>query len=449
MGVDVSLKVKSLTLLYWKSFFDEKTLRMFFNQSDLRINNNVKYNINDKDEKPHTEYKYVSTVGNVIDRLNSIGYTLKNVEKRFNNNVFDIINYYYFDEDDSVIRQRIEKNVTFKKWSNSVKKYSNFLLNNDEDLYYFWELEDHGAPESLRPKTFCDRIVFNSLKDIQSGSYFGCLYKEFDSINIVRLILEYCDKKNIVEVDFSGMVGWTYDSIDDIKISDNVEKTIVLVEGSSDKTILEFALKNIYPHLNNLYYFMDFDYSTNNTRQGGADAIAKNIETFITSKLNAKFIAIFDNDAIGIQSQKALLYKIGNLLPENYKITNYPPIKDANKYPTILPDKKIKPMNINSMACSIELYLPKQLITDDANNLYPIQWKNIVERKIGNEKLSDYQGEIQHKDEIKSSFMSLKKILKMVKKNLTLIIGKILRLLLIILYIFLISIKNRIIKQII
>lgn len=212
------------------------------------------------------------------------------------------------------------------------------------------------------------------------------------------------------------MVGWTYDSIDDMKISDNIEKTIVLVEGSSDKTILEFALKNIYPHLNNLYYFMDFDYSTNNTRQGGADAIAKSIETFITSKLNAKFIAIFDNDAIGIQSQKALLYKIGNL-PENYKITNYPPIKDANKYPTILPDKKIKLMNINSMACSIELYLPKQLITDDTNNLYPIQWKNIVERKIGNEKLSDYQGEIQHKDEIKSSFMSLKNDIENGKKE--------------------------------
>ncbi len=416
MGVDVSLKVKSLTLLYWKSFFDEKTLRMFFNQSDLQINNNVKYDINDKDEKPHTEYKYVSTVGNVVDRLNSIGYTLKNVEKRFNNNVFDIINYYDFDEEDGVIRQRIEKNVTFKKWSNSVKKYSNFLLNNDEDLYYFWELEDHGFPESLKPKTFCDRIVFNSLKDTQSDSYFGCLYEEFDSINVVRLILEYCDKKNIIEVDVSEMVGWTYDSIDDMRISDNIEKTIVLVEGSSDKTILEFALKNIYPHLYNLYYFMDFDYSTNNTRQGGSDAIAKNIETFITSKLNAKFIAIFDNDAIGIQSQKALLYKIGNF-PENYKITNYPPIKDANKYPTILPDKKIKLMNINSMACSIELYLPKQLITDDFNNLYPIQWKNIVERKIGNEKLSDYQGEIQHKDEIKSSFMSLKNDIENGKKQ--------------------------------
>lgn len=415
MGAYIPLKVKSLTLLYWKSFFDEKTLRMFFNSSDLQITNNVKYDINDNDEEPHTEYKYVSSVGNVIDRLNSIGYTLKNVEKRFSKNIYDIIYYYDFDEDDDVVKQRIEKNVTFKKWSNSVKKYSCFLLNNDEDLSYFWGLKKHEFPEFLKPKTFCDKVVFDSLKDTQSESYFGCLYEEFDPINTIRLILEYCDKSDIVEVDISEMVG-TYNSIEDMRISDDIEKTIVLVEGSSDKTILEFALKNIYPHLSNLYYFMDFDYSTNKSRQGGVDQIEKNIKTFIISKLNAKFIAIFDNDAVGIQAQKALLHDIGNL-PENYKITNYPLIKDANKYPTILPDKKIKPMNINRMACSIELYLPKQLITDESNNLYPIQWKSIVERKIGNEKLSDYQGEIQHKDKIKSSFMSLKNDIENGKKE--------------------------------
>jgi len=416
MGVDVSLKVKSLTLLYWKSFFDEKTLRMFFNNSDLQINSGVKYDISDDEEEPHTEYKYVSSVGNVIDRLNSIGYTLKNVEKEFSKNVYDIIDYYVFNEEDDAVRQRIGKNVTFKKWSNSVKKYSNFLLNNNEDLYYFWELEEHSLPNFLNPKNFCDRIIFNSLKDNQSDSYFGCLYEEFDQINTIRLILEYCNKSDIVEVDISEMVGWTYNSIDDMRISDDIEKTIVLVEGSSDKTILEFALKNIYPHLSNLYYFMDFDYSPNKSMQGGAGQIEKNIKTFIRSKLDTKFIAIFDNDTVGVQAQKALLYDIGSL-PENYKITNYPSIKDANKYPAILPDKKIKLMNINRMACSIELYLPKILITDDSNNLYPIQWKSIVERKIGNEKLSDYQGEIQHKDEIKSSFMSLKRDIENGKKE--------------------------------
>lgn len=409
MGADVSLKVKSLTLLYWKSFFDEKTLRIFFNQSDLQINKNVKYDITDNNEEPHTEYKYVSSVGKVIDRLNSIGYTLKNVEKIFNVNLVDIIDCYDNNKDYEVVRQQIEKNVTFKKWLNSVKKYSNFLLKNNEDLYYFWQLNIQDLPESLKPKSFCDKVVLNSLKDFQSESYFGCLCGDkFERINIIRIILEYCDISDIVEVDVSEMIGWSYDSIEDMKISDDIEKTIVLVEGSSDKTILEFALKNIYPHLSNLYYFMDFEFPDNTSRQGGVDTIIKNVETFIASKLKAKFIAIFDNDAVGFQAQKALSYNTRNYLPDSYKITNYPSIKDANKYPSILPNKKIKLMNINRMACSIELYLPRQLITDKLNNLYPIQWKSLVERKIEKEKLSDYQGEIQHKNEIKSSFMSLK-----------------------------------------
>ena len=66
-------------------------------------------------------------------------------------------------------------------------------------------------------------------------------------------------------------------------------------------------------------------------------------------------------------------------------------------------------MDINGKACSIELYLPQELLKDDSDKLYPIQWKGIVERKIGQEKISDYQGEIQNKDKIKSSFKTLKR----------------------------------------
>ncbi len=40
--------------------------------------------------------------------------------------------------------------------------------------------------------------------------------------------------------------------------TENVSKTIVLVEGSSDKDILEFAMSQLYPHLSDLFYFMDF-----------------------------------------------------------------------------------------------------------------------------------------------------------------------------------------------
>lgn len=416
MGVDVSLKVKNLTLLYWKSFFDEKTLRIFFDPSDLQIKDNVKYDEEDNNNYPHKEYKYVTSVGKVVDRLNSIGYTLKKVEKIFNDKKCDILDYFTFNKDYEKLKQKIDRNVTFKKWANSVKKYSSFLLENNEDIYWFWELDKHNLPQTLIAKTFCDKIVYNSLQYYDSESFFGCLYEEFDPINTIRIILEFCNKTDNIEVDITEMVGFTYNSIEDMKISENIEKIIVLVEGTSDKDILEFGLKHIYPHLYNLYYFMSFEYTNGKKREGGADAISKNVKTFIASKIKSRFVAIFDNDTIGFQARNNLQEEI-KIVPENFRITNYPDLKSFKKYPTIAPNKKIVLDNINKRAASIELYLPKFCLCDKSGNLYPVYWKSLIERKIGQAEYCDYQGEIKYKDKIKEKFFSFKADIENGKKT--------------------------------
>ena len=64
------------------------------------------------------------------------------------------------------------------------------------------------------------------------------------------------------------------------------EKTIVLVEGTSDKTILEFCLQRIYPHLFDLFYFMDFDDGHGHKRSNsGVSEISKCMETFYYSRI--------------------------------------------------------------------------------------------------------------------------------------------------------------------
>lgn len=59
-----------------------------------------------------------------------------------------------------------------------------------------------------------------------------------------------------------------------------IEKIIVLVEGTSDKDILEFAMLHLYPHLSDLFYFMDFDDENGEKREGGTPFVNKNFETF-------------------------------------------------------------------------------------------------------------------------------------------------------------------------
>lgn len=43
-----------------------------------------------------------------------------------------------------------------------------------------------------------------------------------------------------------------------IAATEDIEKTIVLVEGTSDKDILEFAMQKLYPHLSDLFLFYGF-----------------------------------------------------------------------------------------------------------------------------------------------------------------------------------------------
>lgn len=412
MGANVELMVKDLSLLYWKSYFDRDTLGLFFTDDDLIITEESEHNATCETNEKYHSYKYSTTVQKAIDRLNSIGYTLSSVETAFEINKERCLDYYRllydlkidFEEYDYVMKKRIEKYVTFAKWKNSVKKYALYGLNNS---FFEFKFQNIKMPDALKPKTECDKIVFNSLTDYTSESFFGCLYSEFDHLYTIRLILEFLDKNEEIYVCLDEILGWTYDSLSELTIGEPTPKTIVLVEGTSDKEILEFALKNIYPHLYNLYYFMDFEYAKDKRRQGGIDAISNNLKTFITSKLNARFIAIFDNDTVGIQARKKLEYDI-SILPKNCKILNYPPIKFAKKYPTIAVNGKKVFDDINGKACSIEVYLPDQLLKSANGDFFPIFWESRVQCKLGREHIVGYQGEITEKEFIKQAFVKYK-----------------------------------------
>lgn len=412
MGVDVELKVQNLSLLYWKSYFDKNALGMFFTDNDLVITENVKYDAEDSDEEPHTEYKYSTTVQKAISRLDCLGYTIKNAELEFNKNKYRCLDYFgviyhlkkSFDDYDEIQEERTRKYVTFSKWCNSVWKYARYGLENGLYLHF----KDEYDP-CLTPKTECDRIVFKSLKRGEN-SYFGCLYDEFNPIYTIRIILEKCDPNDELSVDISEMVGWTYSSIDEMRLEEPNEKTIVLVEGTNDKAILEFALQNIYPHLYDLYYFMDFELDLGKKRKGGADAILINLKAFVYSKLRSRFIGIFDNDTAGKHAMKRLMFDIGDL-PENIRVISYPNIQRANRYPTIGMNGKTVLDNINGRACSIELYLPDFLLKNGMD-YPPIEWESRMKTKIGNEEIQEYQGAVSHKTEIESNFKEYKKAIE-------------------------------------
>lgn len=413
MSEYANINIKKFSLESFRNYLDPHIVSLFFNKNDLSIITGCKADL--EEDESDTKYVYKTTVKKAKERLDAQGFSVSNFEKLFRKNLLNAIDYSGFPHnlginddgefDDEAIHQ-IKSKVTFKKWKNAIHKIILYQLNNGTIYQY-------SMDEQVSISTICDKIIYSSLKSYIDESFYGIFTDFIDKAYIYRLILESCDDNDDIILDFTNLQYWDYDCIHKaLSSTDDVEKTIVLVEGTSDKDILEFVIRQLYPHLYDLFYFMDFNDENGGARDGGTSYLIKNLKTFYFSKLKTKFIAVFDNDAEGYSSKCSLLNEIKNW-PDNFRILLYPDIKEFRKYPTLAPNGAIILDDINKKACSIELYLPDELIKE--NQIYlPIEWE--TRKKITNDEFL-YQGVISKKDDIKKRFHKLRKDIKNGKKS--------------------------------
>lgn len=417
MSEYADIYINKLSLMWFRNYLNADIVSLFFSKKDLRITPDCKTDLEEEDDTEYTKYEYITTVKKAKERLDARGFGVSNLEKIFNETLIQAIDYssflYHlgvdFDELEQKAMERCKKRISFKKWKNAMHKIISYELKNGNINHY-------GLTPELNIRTECDKIIYHSLKDTHSESFYG-IFTEFIHIAyIFRLILESCDDNASIVLDFTNLQYWDSDCIPKaLSATDDVEKTIVLVEGASDKDILEFAINQIYPHLSDLFYFMDFDDENGAKRDGGTSYVIKNLKTFYFSKLKSKFVAIFDNDAEGYSSKYALLHEI-KIWPNNFRILLYPDIKMFHKYPTLAPNGTTMLDNISRKACSIELYLPDSLIKNNGA-YFPIEWESRKKIKIGNGyEESLYQGVISQKDDIKVRFHQLRKEIENGKK---------------------------------
>lgn len=410
MSEYADITIKKLTLFSFRNYLNDSIVSLFFTSKDLFVNNNARVDLEDEDAGVYTQYIYKTSVKCAKERLDACGFTISALEKLFVDSGIQLIDYssflhhlhVEFETRDEVAKERFAQKVTFKKWKNAMQKIVSYELQNGN-------IQWHGNSSEIGINTECDKIIYYALKDQDAESFYGLNLDAVPLSYVFRLILENCCDDDEIVLDFSNLQYWDEDCIEKaISATNNVEKNIVLVEGTSDKDILEFSMSMIYPHLSDLFYFMDFEDANGGKREGGTSFVIKSLKTFYFSKLKANFIAIFDNDAEGFDSRCTLLREIKDW-PDNYRILLYPETELFNKYPTLAPNGKIIDDNIINKACSIELYLPDSIIkTKDA--YYPIEWearKTIRDEK--GEKKYLYQGVISQKDTIKKSFHSLRR----------------------------------------
>lgn len=408
MSEYADIRIKNLTLYSFRNYLDSSVVGLLFSKNDLYIEANCQEDPEDEDSSVYTKYCYKTTVKRAQERLDAQGFTLMNFEKLFAEKTFEIIDYeprlrrLHIDPEilEKKAKERIERQVSFQKWKNSMAKVVDYETRNGNIRW-------NGTIEDIGITTECDKILFFALKDTDQDSFYAIKIDQINIAYVFRLVLANCSPTDEVVLDFSFLDYWAEDCIPlALSAAEVVEKTIVLVEGTSDKDILEFSMKHLYPHIVDLFYFMDFDDGYGGKRDGGTSFLAKNLKTFYFSRINLHFIAIFDNDAEGYQCKCSLLSDIPNW-PDNFRILLYPETELSKAYPTVASNGSIITDNINRKACSIELYLPDRLIKDN-DKYYPIEWESRKKIKFNGNEENLYQGVISQKDTIKQNFHKLK-----------------------------------------
>ncbi|MDO9315598.1 MAG: HEPN/Toprim-associated domain-containing protein [Burkholderiaceae bacterium] len=334
--------------------------------------------------------EYSCQVAKAIDRLNIMGFTLGRAKRDFDiGRSYEIEKYESWMEDDP----------SHETWTDELQ----FLRSLSFDQYL----------EALRTVVI-EKIYSYSVdgkkrdfispvqKYIVEGSdeYLFGFFAE-DVRCLVRAVCEVAARDQLVSQDVSELVSGGYYGPDTEVCNEAIQalvaghpensKQIILTEGSTDASILRRALNLLYPHLSDYYSFLDFE----STRSpGGAGHLVSLIKAFSATGITNKVIALFDNDTAAADARRSLA---AVSLPRNISIRAYPNLAVLRNYPTLGPSGNTE-LDVNGLAASIELYLGRDVLTQDEGGLTPVQWKGY------NETLGQYQGEVMRKAQLHHAF---------------------------------------------
>lgn len=217
---------------------------------------------------------------------------------------------------------------------------------------------------------------------------------------ILRLCLLYVEPNVEVALDLSDLVSRGYleesgsfcsDSFNDVVVKRGEQSPlIVLTEGSTDAEVLNFGIQVLRPHLQGFLRFPDFTLK----QEANSSALVKTVKNFAAAGVANRIVALFDNDTAGAEGMKQFA---ALPLSSNFKAITLPVSDVARKYPTVGPTGHAE-LDVNGLACSIEMYFGKDLLIDCDGRLRPVQWMGYSSG------MQRYQGEVIGKRELQRKF---------------------------------------------
>ena len=321
------------------------------------------------------EYKkgFSKNIKSIKRRLNLLGYNLNQIEDMFNEEL-EYVNQLY----------ETSLPIKFNDYYNVLK---NININNIDMTSEEYEYE-YDLGEYVR------KCVMGEIKELVKISdddvYTISTFLENLSPYITLRILS--ENKNNLDLDLIWRVsdvvenGWILEK-DIIPQLTTKEKILIVTEGSSDTDIIQKCINLLYDDISDFFEFIDMEQNYPFTGTGNLKNFIKGLSKI--SILN-NILVILDNDTAGLSVYNDIKEII---LPKNLKVITLPNHVEFDNFKCKGPQGDSLE-NINGKAVSIECFLDHNLIDE---NIY-VRWTGF------NDKLTQYQGNIEPKNLLVQSF---------------------------------------------
>lgn len=404
MGSYANIKIGKYD--FWWEKNGIRSLLYIFNPDDY-----IKTIEKDDNGEEYIYHKLITNVKKAKEILDSTGYSMTSAENFFNKIIkqinFDdneeVIYYFnlYFSDDNEETIEKIKSEYNFQNWKKTIEfATKNLILYGVEHSDENFEVKI----KNLESSNIFHNLILKSLALDNDFFYWGIpielLSWHADEL-IMRVILECIDENEPIELDYTDLVDGGYCEEILPQSYFEIEKTIVLTEGRTDRDYIQDSINLLYPHLSKCFYFMNF---TQYNVEGSADFLPRYIKAFAGAGIKNKIIGLFDNDTAGKCAKKTL---DRYLFPSNIKLASLPDIELAKNFEVIDNNGNVSNQNINGIACSIELFFGKDVLLN-GNTFEKVELKDF--RK----EVNAFQGTIQNKSSIQKRF---DKKLKYAKQN--------------------------------
>jgi hypothetical protein len=370
MGSVWVLKVDDLQLHEWKGEAPVSILSMFQERDKRTGRRRIKVHTGRRITVD--TFEYAVPAADMRQRLHVLGYTVARTKLDFLAGLAD--------EESEMFSPKAAPILDYESWTDAISTMAAAKLS----LY--------SDPRKWSKKPLVQAII--------TDHDYSFMFCGSDDRFFVQAILDALPNAREVILDLTDQVDAIYDITEPVvqnaiasqlESHPVIEPIVLLTEGSSDTRALQAAMATMFPHLEQLYSFVDFE---GVRAAGGTDVLCKVIRAFAGARLRTRMIAIFDNDTAGHAAMATLA---GIQLPRNIRLMALPHCTLAKDYPTIGPQGSVW-MDVNQSAAAIELYMGADALSDGHGGLRPVHWTAF------DKAMKRYQGEVDGKREAGERF---------------------------------------------